>query len=498
MKNAPENNTLKDTYRVKKCFLLNMIENELNIQELRLLSVFLSRVNPTDPSTRTVKINIADFQALFGLKHLWESEIKKTFRRLLSYSIFDTIDGYYVGVQLFKKIRMPKEGNEKYIEITAHDDAIPYLFDIRGHYFSYKLYNVIQLKSVNQFRMYELLKQYEKKGKRELEINALKQLIGIAPEKYRSITDFKKYVLDKCQIALKKYTDIAFEYKPCKTGIGGKWETILFTIKKNTPERGIEEKLKQDIINLDELATAPEPLPCSLDDLTAAARPTADTANRSTFLHDLLPQKEQGAPLEGEGAAQLPRGDLLQVDSSSHTQSDMEPQELTPGTEFDTALHNAELMLQAIEESRKGKQQGAPLEGVKELHNSLDDLTAAAAAPVPVGTPNRLQAPEPLPFSIAATPRGAHDLTESKPKRHETNEDIEILQDLYPEFTNADLQAFYVRLIKLEPNRHGTARVDYFIQLYKDIKARESHGNKIYNTPAYIIKCLDDRINNIM
>ena len=48
-------------------------------------------------------------------------------------------------------------------------------------YFKYELWNALCLKSLNQIRMYEILKQYEGLGRRELSVQSLRELLGIAP-----------------------------------------------------------------------------------------------------------------------------------------------------------------------------------------------------------------------------------------------------------------------------------------------------------------------------
>lgn len=78
------------------------------------------------------------------------------------------------------------------------------------------------------------------------------------------------------------------------------------------------------------------------------------------------------------------------------------------------------------------------------------------------------------------------------------NTDIETILDLYPNFTVEDVKSIYNRILKLQPDkgRYGTARVDYFKQIYDDVKMLESHGNKIKSYAAYINKILDERIKD--
>lgn len=66
------------------------------------------------------------------------------------------------------------------MEINASDDALPLMFEFKNRYFTYELWNALRLKSPNQVRMYEILKQYEKIGTRTLTIKELRNLLGIA------------------------------------------------------------------------------------------------------------------------------------------------------------------------------------------------------------------------------------------------------------------------------------------------------------------------------
>jgi plasmid replication initiation protein len=116
-----------------------------------------------------------------------------------------------------------------YVEI----DALPLMFEFREHYFTYELWNALSVKSSNQLRMYEVLKQYEKTGCRIIAVDRLKELLGISKDEYPRYDNFKAKVLEPCKQALSMHTDICFEYEPhgCK-GRGGKILQLKFTIKK--------------------------------------------------------------------------------------------------------------------------------------------------------------------------------------------------------------------------------------------------------------------------
>lgn len=229
---------IKKNYLIEKRNVLNEIRsNNMTLQELRFFSIYLSKINKNDVNTRVVKFKLEDFRKIMDLGKLNINNIRNATNNLLCkvVNIPDENGKGYRGFQLFKECHVYQDetDNEWYVEIDAHDRALPLLFEFKDRYFTYELWNALRLKSPNQVRMYEILKQYEKIGKREISVTALKELLGIDPKDYTYWQNFKVRVLDACQKALKESTDICYEYERGKTGQGGKWVTIIFHIKKN-------------------------------------------------------------------------------------------------------------------------------------------------------------------------------------------------------------------------------------------------------------------------
>lgn len=255
--------TLKKNYVVKKKNVLNEIRaNNMTLQELRFFSIYLSKINPDDVNTRIVRFAMSDFKAIMELGRIDINYMKNVTNSLLSKIVNVPIENEnnrfigYTGFQLFKEctVIMDEQTAEWYIEIDAHDKALPLLFEFKNKYFTYQLFNALRLRSSNQLRMYELLKQYEKIGYRVLAVEELKELLGIDKNEYGDRFDnFKKRVLDVCQQALFAYTDIKFTYEPFgKKGKGGKILFLKFFIKKNgdfsdqlTLEMFIDEKKEE-------------------------------------------------------------------------------------------------------------------------------------------------------------------------------------------------------------------------------------------------------------
>ena len=218
--------------------LIKIKEKYMTLQELRFFSIYLAKIDQRDISTRAVRFPLVDFQKIMDL-NMWDhtNHFEKTLDKLLQKIVHVPNDiGGYDTFQLFKKSRVGKDKttNEWFVEINAHDDALKLMFEFKDKYFKYELWNVLNLESRNQVRMYE--KQYENIGKREVSVEQLKKWLGIKPDDYsesNGFANFRVKVLEACQKALKEKTDIYYEFKKGKGGRGGKWLTIIFTIHKN-------------------------------------------------------------------------------------------------------------------------------------------------------------------------------------------------------------------------------------------------------------------------
>jgi len=226
---------------IKKRNILNEIRsNSMTLQELRFFSIYLSKINSNDPKTRIVRFSIFEFQSIMELRSLVKVSDMKIVTNSLLCKVVNIPDerGGYRSFQLFKECVVSRDDGIWYIEIDAHDKALPLMFEFKTHYFSYSLWNALRLKSSNQLRMYEILKQYEKVGERILTVDELKELLGIGKNEYTRFGDFKNRVLDVCQQALSEQTDIKFSYESYgKKGKGGKILRLKFTIKKNSDHK---------------------------------------------------------------------------------------------------------------------------------------------------------------------------------------------------------------------------------------------------------------------
>lgn len=252
----------KEHIITKRNVLNELRSNSMTLQELRFFSIYLSKINSNDIRTRNVRFSLSEFEKIME----FDSRVKVDYLKNVTNSLLCKVvnvplneKGGYTAFQLFKECTVNTDQfGEWYIEIDAHDKALPLMFEFKNKYFTYQLWNALRLKSTNQLRMYEILKQYEKVGERIISLDELKELLGIKKDEYTLFNNFKKRVLDSCQKALKENTDIHFTYEPIRRkGKGGKIQFLKFKIRKN--KEHIDQLSLEDFMNMS-TENPPEPL----------------------------------------------------------------------------------------------------------------------------------------------------------------------------------------------------------------------------------------------
>ena len=240
---------VKKKNKVEKRNDLNEVRaNHMTMQQLRFFAIYLSRINARDESTRRVRFPLSDFRKIMELGRLNIASLKKTTDGLLCQIVHvPTERGGYRSFQLFKECRVePDEFGAWFVEIDAHDSALPLFFDFKERYFTYEVGNVLRLASVNQMRLYEILKQRQHlKQPVVIPLDELRGYLGIRDDAYSRFGNFKERILETGKRVIAEHTDIRFSYDLVKNG--KKVVGVAFTIEKNTdapPVLGLDEYIK--------------------------------------------------------------------------------------------------------------------------------------------------------------------------------------------------------------------------------------------------------------
>ena len=209
--------------------------------ELKIFSLVLLKVRE-NPENEVFSLNISDLMDNFE-----GSKDNYTFLKNTAKKMFGVIDlnpsekGFDLNV-IFVKINTKQEG---IITFKLNLEIKPYILNLTNNFTKYYFENIARLKSGFSIRIYELLKQYESIGKRNVPIKELRHFLNISDEKFTRYNDFKRKAILVAQKELKEKTDISFEFEEIKTG--RKITDIIFFIFKNKKTTPINSSKVEDI-----------------------------------------------------------------------------------------------------------------------------------------------------------------------------------------------------------------------------------------------------------
>ena len=219
---------------------------KLGVVEQKIILCLASHISPLDTDFKTYTLSVKEFNKLLGLKGTPKYVELRQITKGLMKKVFEVrIDKKVVQVSWLSYVAYNE--TEGTIDIRFDPFLRPYLLELKREFTSYKLENVVKLKSSYSIRLYELLKQYEKLQERTFDLQTLRQMLGVE-NIYPAYGNFKQRVLIPAQKELQKKTDISFEIDEIKTG--RKVEKVKFLISSIQPQ---SKHLELFYENLEEL-----------------------------------------------------------------------------------------------------------------------------------------------------------------------------------------------------------------------------------------------------
>jgi plasmid replication initiation protein len=226
------------TNLVTKANMLIEANYKLGVVEQKLILCLASNIQPTDSDFKTYTLSIKEFHQLLGLKGSPKySELRQITKELMQ-KVFEIRLGRKVAQVAWLSFVAYNE-SEGTIDIRFDPFLRPYLLKLKKEFTSYKLENVVKLKSSYAIRIYELLKQYERLQERTFLLADLRKILG-AEEIYPAYGNFKQRVLVPAQKELKLKTDITFEIEELKEGKRVEKIKFIITSKKKKDTKQLE------------------------------------------------------------------------------------------------------------------------------------------------------------------------------------------------------------------------------------------------------------------
>ncbi|MGE6964343.1 replication initiation protein [Bacillus thuringiensis] len=217
---------IKENNIVSKSNTLIEANSRLNLVEQKMLLCLASNIEPNDRDFKTYTFPIRQFHDLLGLSGSTKyTELSKITKELLSKVIEIRIGEELIQVSWLSSAIYNR--NKGTIDMRFDPLLKPFLLELSSKFTSYRLANIVKLKSTYAIRIYELLKQYEDLKERTISLENLRYYLD-AMEIYPNYANFKQRVLNPSQKELNKKTDIFFEFEEIK--LGRKVQKIRFII----------------------------------------------------------------------------------------------------------------------------------------------------------------------------------------------------------------------------------------------------------------------------
>ena len=226
---------------VTKSNVLIEANYKLSTLEQKIILYLISQIHKDDDDFKMYRLPIQEFSELLGYRGSPKyTELREITKNLMR-KVLEIREGQKLK-QMSWVSYVEYDGNSGYVSLSFDPRLKPYLLQLKREFTTYRLKNVMELKSSYSIRMYELLKRWQYVGGFEIRLDELRMMVG-AGNKYREYHNFKKRVLNPAQQEISGKTDIMFSYEEIREK--RKVVSIRFHIKEKTIEPvvdAIEEK----------------------------------------------------------------------------------------------------------------------------------------------------------------------------------------------------------------------------------------------------------------
>ena len=234
-------------------------ETPLSSREKKLVAYMLACVSPFDHDAQEYQFPIKEFAAHFEIE---DKNLNKEYLKLAKNIIKKpfTINTKEKDVVLSWISDATFDKTNKQLRFRFSPELKPYIIQLKHSYTKYQLCNLIYFECCHSETIYELVKQYEKIGWREITVSKLRPILGVQ-NKYPLYANFKKKVLTPSIKEINKYTDINIIMQEIKHG--KKVYSLKFNIESTPYNPYVQKAIKQKPIykNLQKKLTAPKHIP---------------------------------------------------------------------------------------------------------------------------------------------------------------------------------------------------------------------------------------------
>lgn len=229
---------VKDNALINASYYLSLTE-----QRLILLAIIQARAEKMT-SSNEFKVQVSSYINAFGVERSTAYEaLQKAVDTLINrrFSYYRIVNDQQEKVTTNWVQSVAYATNESYIKIQFTDAVMPLITQLEKHFTSYQLEQVKDLSSIYAIRLYELMMQWRATGKtQQIPIDELRHKLGIEPDQYQKMSNFKDKVLDVAINQINEHTDIKASYEQHKERRSITGFTFTFKPKQKPKVKGGE------------------------------------------------------------------------------------------------------------------------------------------------------------------------------------------------------------------------------------------------------------------
>jgi len=215
----------------------------LTAREQKIVLTMVSMIQPEDHDFKDYEISISDFTEMLGLAGREKyTEIKEITKTLVGkvIEIPRKNGGWLLTHWVSSAEYVDGEG---VIKLSFSPKLKPYLLQLKRAYTSYRLSNILSIKSAYAIRLYELMKKWQHVGTWEIPVESLREKLGAITKTYSLYGNLKNRVIVPSVKEVNEKTDVHVEFKEIRKG--RKVVKIEFKIK-HCKEKEIKIKKPSD------------------------------------------------------------------------------------------------------------------------------------------------------------------------------------------------------------------------------------------------------------
>ena len=214
--------------------LLFFKDDIFDLVELKILDIYLSRINARDINSRTVSFSKKELEELIDIKDRMKPNILDRHLNNLMKTIEIKKEEHFTKINLFEICRSYLESGKWMIELSCSPIAREYFFNLEGiGYLKYRLKNIIHIKSRYSVFLFLYLLDNSFRKEWDASISELKEVLRCNGELYEDYKYFNQRVFSKTVKEVNEKTDINVMTTPIR--VNRKVEAIHFIVTTVTP-----------------------------------------------------------------------------------------------------------------------------------------------------------------------------------------------------------------------------------------------------------------------